>query len=81
MSLYIVCIRRRGSTAQKRRIKRSRHFRLPPSVALSPNKRWGMGFVKDELTQGRRFRVLTRSITGIVFPSCYGWTFACAAHV
>ena len=44
---------------QKRRIKRGSHLRVPPTMALSPNERWSMDFVMDELTCGRRFRVLT----------------------
>ena len=33
--------------------------RVLPTMALRPNERWGMNFVMDELTCGRRFRVLT----------------------
>ncbi len=29
------------------------------SLPLTPNQRWSLGFVSDQLTDGRRFRVLT----------------------
>ena len=33
--------------------------RRPIEAALSPNQRWSLDFVSDQMTDGRRFRILT----------------------
>ena len=39
--------------------KRAIGTRAPMLVPLRPNERWSLDFVSDQLTDGRRFRVLT----------------------
>lgn len=39
--------------------KRAMGTRAPILVPLAPNQRWSLDFVSDQLTDGRRFRVLT----------------------
>ncbi len=39
--------------------KRALGTRAPMQVALRPNERWSLDFVSDQLTDGRRFRILT----------------------
>lgn len=46
-------VRRRG------RRKRALGTRAPMHVALRPHDRWDLDFVSDQLTDGRRFRILT----------------------
>jgi putative transposase len=46
-------VRRRGGR------KRALGARRPPEVALAPNQRWSLDFVSDQITDGRRFRILT----------------------
>ena len=46
-------VRRRGGR------KRAIGTRAPMSRPLMPNQRWSLDFVSDQLTDGRRFRVLT----------------------
>lgn len=46
-------VRRRGGR------KRAIGTRAPIQPPLSPNERWSLDFVSDQLTDGRRFRVLT----------------------
>jgi putative transposase len=46
-------VRRRGGR------KRAMGTRSPILVPVAPNKRWSLNFVSDQLTDGRRFRVLT----------------------
>jgi putative transposase len=46
-------VRRRGGR------KRALGTRAPMQVALRPNDRWSLDFVSDQLTDGRRFRILT----------------------
>ena len=46
-------MRRRGGR------KRALGTRAPMQVALRPNDRWSLDFVSDQLTDGRRFRILT----------------------
>ena len=46
-------VRRRGGR------KRAIGTRAPMLVPLRPNERWSLDFVSDQLTDGRRFRVLT----------------------
>ena len=38
--------------------KKPRRPRLPMEVPLNINERWSMDFVSDQLSNGRRFRVL-----------------------
>ena len=38
---------------------RRRGTRAPMALPLMPNQRWSLDFVSDQLTDGRRFRVLT----------------------
>jgi putative transposase len=45
-------VRRRGGR------KRALGARRPAEVPLSPNQRWSLDFVSDQLTDGRRFRIL-----------------------
>ena len=45
-------VRRRGGR------KRAIGTRAPMMVPLGPNERWSLDFVSDQLTDGRRFRVL-----------------------
>jgi putative transposase len=46
-------VRRRGGR------KRAMGTRRPIEAALAPNQRWSLDFVSDQLTDGRRFRILT----------------------
>lgn len=46
-------VRRRGGR------KRALGTRAPLSVPQGPNQRWSLDFVSDQLTGGRRFRILT----------------------
>jgi putative transposase len=46
-------VRRRGGR------KRAMGTRRPIETPLAPNQRWSLDFVSDQLTDGRRFRVLT----------------------
>ena len=46
-------VRRRGGR------KRAIGTRAPMTLPLMPNQRWSLDFVSDQLTDGRRFRVLT----------------------
>ena len=46
-------VRRRGGR------KRAIGTRAPMTVPMVPNDRWSLDFVSDQLTDGRRFRVLT----------------------
>lgn len=46
-------VRRRGGR------KRALGARRPPDAPRGPNQRWSLDFVSDQLTNGRRFRILT----------------------
>jgi putative transposase len=46
-------VRRRGGR------KRALGARRPLEAALAPNQRWSLDFVSDQMTDGRRFRILT----------------------
>lgn len=46
-------VRRRGGR------KRAIVTRAPMLIPLQPNERWSLDFVSDQLTDGRRFRILT----------------------
>ena len=46
-------VRRRGGR------KRAIGTRRPIEVPLAPNQRWSLDFLSDQLTDGRRFRILT----------------------
>jgi putative transposase len=46
-------VRRRGGR------KRAIGTRRPLEVVLAPNQRWSLDFVSDQMTDGRRFRILT----------------------
>src|SRR4029078_11438061 len=48
-----LAVRRRGGR------KRAIGTRAPMLVPMAPNERWSLDFVSDQLTDGRRFRVLT----------------------
>jgi transposase InsO family protein len=48
-----LAVRRRGGR------KRAIGTRAPMTVPMVPNDRWSLDFVSDQLTDGRRFRVLT----------------------
>jgi putative transposase len=48
-----LAVRRRGGR------KRAIGTRAPMLVPLRPNERWSLDFVSDQLTDGRRFRILT----------------------
>ena len=48
-----LAVRRRGGR------KRAMGTRAPMLVPMLPNDRWSLDFVSDQLTDGRRFRVLT----------------------
>ena len=48
-----LAVRRRGSR------KRAIGTRTPMMVPVAPNDRWSLDFVSDQLTDGRRFRILT----------------------
>jgi putative transposase len=52
---------REGKLAVRRRGGRKRAIgtRAPMMVPMAPNERWSLDFVSDQLTDGRRFRVLT----------------------
>ncbi len=45
-------VRRRGGR------KRSTGTRAPMMIPLRPNERWSLDFVADQMTDGRRFRIL-----------------------
>jgi putative transposase len=47
-----LAVRRRGSR------KRAIGTRAPMEIPLAPNERWSLDFVSDQLTDGRRFRIL-----------------------
>ena len=59
-------VRRRGGR------KRAMGTRRPVEVALRPNQRWSLDFIHDQLTDGRRFRILavvddcTRECLGLI---------------
>ena len=59
-------VRRRGGR------KRAIGTRRPIAVPLAPNQRWSLDFIHDQLTDGRRFRILavvddcTRECLGLV---------------
>src|SRR5438067_1761562 len=46
-------VRRRGGR------KRAVGTRAPMLIPMAPNDRWSLDFVSDQLTDGRRFRILT----------------------
>jgi putative transposase len=48
-----LAVRRRGGR------KRAIGTRAPMLVPMAPNDRWSLDFVSDQLTDGRRFRILT----------------------
>ncbi|MET3338839.1 putative transposase [Bradyrhizobium japonicum] len=48
-----LAVRRRGGR------KRALGTRAPMVVPIAPNDRWSLDFVSDQLTDGRRFRILT----------------------
>jgi putative transposase len=48
-----LAVRRRGGR------KRAMGTRAPMLVPLAPNERWSLDFVSDQMTDGRRFRILT----------------------
>jgi putative transposase len=48
-----LAVRRRGGR------KRAMGTRAPMLIPMQPNDRWSLDFVSDQLTDGRRFRVLT----------------------
>lgn len=48
-----LAVRRRGGR------KRAIGTRAPMMVPMAPNHRWSLDFVSDQLTDGRRFRILT----------------------
>jgi len=48
-----LAVRRRGGR------KRAIGTRAPMTVAMAPNDRWSLDFMSDQLTDGRRFRILT----------------------
>jgi putative transposase len=48
-----LAVRRRGGR------KRSIGTRAPMTMPMAPNDRWSLDFVSDQLTDGRRFRILT----------------------
>ena len=47
-----LAVRRRGGR------KRAIGTRTPMMIPLAPNERWSLDFVSDQLTDGRRFRIL-----------------------
>jgi putative transposase len=63
-------VRRRGGR------KRAVGTRRPIEVPLAPNQRWSLDFVSDQLTDGRRFRILavvddcTRECLALIADSC-----------
>ena len=48
-----LAVRRRGGR------KRAIGTRAPMMIPMAPNERWSLDFVSDQLTDGRRFRILT----------------------
>ena len=48
-----LAVRRRGGR------KRAIGTRAPMMIPVAPNERWSLDFVSDQLTDGRRFRILT----------------------
>lgn len=57
--LYRLYREERLAVAKRRGRKRAIGTRLPMLVPALPNTRWSLDFVSDQLTDGRRFRVLT----------------------
>jgi putative transposase len=58
--------------------KRAMGPRLPMAAALAPNARWSLDFVHDQMTDGRRFRILgivddcTRECLGLIADTSIG---------
>ncbi len=48
-----LCVRKRGGR------KRAMGERRPMEAAIAVNQRWSLDFVSDQMTDGRRFRILT----------------------
>jgi putative transposase len=61
-------VRRRGGR------KRAMGTKAPMLIPVAPNDRWSLDFVSDQLTDGRRFRVLT------VIDNCTRECLALVAH-
>ena len=65
-------MRRRGGR------KRAIGTRRPMEIPLAANQRWSLDFVSDQMTDGRRFRILTvidnctRECRGRRRPQCSG---------
>ena len=56
--------REEGLTVRKRKgRKRATGIRAPTLVEARPNARWSVDFVHDQLSNGRRFRILNVSTT------------------
>jgi putative transposase len=65
-----VLLRREGHAVNRKRVqrlyvrrrggrKRAMGTRRPIEVSLQTNQRWSLDFVSDQMTDGRRFRILT----------------------
>lgn len=48
----------KGMSGRKKKKKLSR-FRTVSPVLTGPNQKWELDFISDQLTNGRRFKVLT----------------------
>ena len=60
-----LAVRRRGGR------KRAIGTRAPMTVPMAPNDRWSLDFVSDQLTDGRRFRILT--VVDDCTRECLAW--------
>lgn len=60
-------VRRRGGR------KRAMGTRAPMALTLMPNQRWSLDFVSDQLTNGRRFRILTVVDDWVILPVLTGF--------
>jgi putative transposase len=74
--------REEGLTVRKRKgRKRATGMRTPILVVARPNARWSVDFVHDQLSNGRRFRILIDDTTkeclaAIADTSISGWRVA-----
>ena len=57
--LFRICREERLTVRRRGGRKRAMGARAPMLIPVAPNDRWSLDFVSDQLTDGRRFRVLT----------------------
>lgn len=57
--LFRLCREEKLSVRRRSDRKRAIATRAPMLVPMTPNDRWSLDFASDQLTDGRRFRILT----------------------